>query len=280
MADPKQHDAKRKADSYARLYDDILENDKVAELIPSAFGLYTALIVYCHRNDTDGVVPSARAERLLNFVEGDYQAALDNLLAARLVEKVRSSLIVHDYLLHNASHAERNAKSNAAKLAAQVRWGDAKRIPDANGITEGIATGNARFKDKDKAVQLQVTEPSLLDVDTDDEVARVFVLWRDAFKRAHTTRLDDKRRRVIAKALKDYGWEGVVECINGYTHDPWPERQRRNDITLLLRDAEHIEDGRALMVKAREAVDPAPRTRTLERAFAGPEPRGIGEPDD
>lgn len=143
-------DPKRPVESFARLYDDILESRKVAGLTPAEFGLYCAMLSYSHRNDTDGLVPSGRAKGLLNFDSGRaFLGALDALIVATLVEsRPGEGWLIHDYDLHNETHAERNARRIAARNAARIRWSN------AGGNTPSTASGSAesmpRRKEKGK----------------------------------------------------------------------------------------------------------------------------------
>lgn len=134
-------DAKRPAESYARVYDDILENPKVRRVLAQDFGLYMALTSYGHRADTDGTCPRTVARHLLTF-ESDkaWTRALQRLVRAGLVEMTDSNtnLHVHDYCLHNASHAERNAKRIATSNAARIRWA---MQPAMQGKGEGKGKG-------------------------------------------------------------------------------------------------------------------------------------------
>jgi len=58
--------------------------------------------------------------------------------------------------------------------------------------------------------------------------------------------LTDKRRRLIKKALADYGYDTVCAAITGVTLSDWhmghnPRGKKYTSIELILRDAEHIE---------------------------------------
>jgi hypothetical protein len=150
-------DPKRPVESFCRLYDDILENVKVATLTPEAFGLYCALMVYCHRNDTDGAIPSPRARGLLDFTESeaDYDSTLSELVEARLVDRVSPTLLgVHDYLLHNNSHDEREAAREAKRVAGQA-GGQASAQARAQAklkqvLKQNPSTSQAKEKEKEK----------------------------------------------------------------------------------------------------------------------------------
>jgi hypothetical protein len=62
------------------------------------------------------------------------------------------------------------------------------------------------------------------------------------------SRLDDKRRRLIAKALKTYTYEQLRDCISGYKLSPFHQGQNErstvyDDIALMLRDAKQVDQG-------------------------------------
>lgn len=92
------------------------------------------------------------------------------------------------------------------------------------------------------------------------DVEVVFTTWVKATGKHPTrTRLDDKRKRLIERALKSHPVEDVLDAVTGWQHDPFycgqnDQRRAYNDLSLLLRDAERIERFRDM---AREFV-PAP----------------------
>jgi hypothetical protein len=76
----------------------------------------------------------------------------------------------------------------------------------------------------------------------------VFEHWRSTFRKSAKAKLDPKRKRRIAWALDAYGIEAVKRAIDGYAADPWTRGQNDrgrayDDLSLLLRDAEHVERG-------------------------------------
>ena len=80
-----------------------------------------------------------------------------------------------------------------------------------------------------------------------DEVRIVFNAWVEATdKDSGRTRLDEKRRRTIGRALEAHPIEDVLDAVVGWQNDPFycgqNDRGRQyNSLDLLLRDAEHIE---------------------------------------
>jgi len=94
-----------------------------------------------------------------------------------------------------------------------------------------------------------------------DEVRVVFNAWVKATEKHPTrTRLDDKRRRVITRALAAHPVEDVLDAVVGWRHEPFycgeNDRGRPfNDLGLLLRDAEHVERFRDLVRQQVEKVE-------------------------
>jgi hypothetical protein len=79
----------------------------------------------------------------------------------------------------------------------------------------------------------------------DDEVSKIFGYWQERMK-SPRSKLDDKRKRIIRKALESYSPADVCKAIRGCSRDAWSmgenERGRPfNSIELILRDAEHVE---------------------------------------
>lgn len=78
-------------------------------------------------------------------------------------------------------------------------------------------------------------------------IARVFEHWKTMHQHSQA-KLDDKRQRLIAKALKAYSEADLCLCITGYLNSPHHMGQndsatRYDAIELLLRDSQHIDAG-------------------------------------
>lgn len=75
----------------------------------------------------------------------------------------------------------------------------------------------------------------------------IFTHWQTEHGHAKA-KCSEKRRRLIAKRLKDYGLEELRQCITGYKLSPFHRGdnaagQRYDSLELMLRDAEHVERG-------------------------------------
>lgn len=80
-----------------------------------------------------------------------------------------------------------------------------------------------------------------------EPIAIVFEHWRVAHGHPKAV-LDKKRKRTIESALKDYSPESLCESISGYLKSTFhmgenPDKKIHDEITLLIRDSEHIERG-------------------------------------
>lgn len=99
-------------------------------------------------------------------------------------------------------------------------------------------------------------------------VREVFDLWKLATKRTDRTALDSRRRGVIERALRDYPLADVIAAIRGVRRSAYHQGQNDeakvyDDLTLILRDAKHIEEFRDLeWDRRRNTAPPGPAKRT------------------
>lgn len=74
----------------------------------------------------------------------------------------------------------------------------------------------------------------------------VFDAWKESAGKNGGTQFSPERRRLVARALKNYPLEDVIDAVRGWRHSPHHrgENDRQtvyNDLDVLLRDAKHIE---------------------------------------
>jgi hypothetical protein len=99
-------------------------------------------------------------------------------------------------------------------------------------------------------------------------VERVFEHWKTTWNHPRA-QLDPKRRLTIKRALKLYPAEQLCESISGYRNSPHHsglnDRQTVYDeITLFLRDAQHIDAGLAHATGIKSATRRAKTVAELE----------------
>lgn len=132
------------------------------------------------------------------------------------------------------------------QLAEQFCQRLAKRLPEGFGKPSPTSPPSAPPLTPTPALTPEGSKTSVaqarpVSVDT----RQVFEAWQQATGK-HRARLDDKRARLIRAALKAFPLTDVLDAVQGWRHDPWPERSRHNGLEVLLRDAAHIEKFRDL----------------------------------
>jgi hypothetical protein len=135
---------------------------------------------------------------------------------------------------------------------------DKQRTEDGRNATK---VRNWREKQKEPVTECNpalpvVTSGTLSDSDTDtnknkdtssSSTGEVFEHWRRVFKKGRCV-LDPKRTKFIRVALKNYSVDELKRCIDGYRKSDWHAGKNEtgkvyDEISLFLRDAEHIERG-------------------------------------
>ncbi len=99
----------------------------------------------------------------------------------------------------------------------------------------------------------------------DGPAERVFAKYQTAAK-SPTSKLDEKRRRLIQARLKDFSEEDLCRSLDGYARSPWHhgENERRTKylkLTLWFRDSDHVEAGIA-MSAGPPTTTPTPPVKT------------------
>lgn len=115
------------------------------------------------------------------------------------------------------------------------------------------------------------------DIDILYDVRQVFEKWIESLGKDPTKyRLDNKRRRLIAGALEQYSLSDVLDAVVGWKQSAFhrgnnDRGKTYNDLSLILRDAEHIERFRDMQ---RDASTAAPKREIRNYDLVRPEPCG------
>jgi hypothetical protein len=141
-----------------------------------------------------------------------------------------------------------NAMLDKAEREAHTHSQVAEKTPVQPTLTEGSPLeGKGRERSKPKSMSANALCRSGIDRSNGhgDDVTKIFGYWQE---RMHSPRsgLSDKRRRLIASALKRHSPADLCKAIRGCAKDPWHmgmnDRGRPfNSIELILRDEKHIE---------------------------------------
>jgi hypothetical protein len=147
-----------------------------------------------------------------------------------------------DFQLHNGIHA----KGRALATKRTARWRESVTLDSLNGDArcDGAASrGRHQTKTKTKTKKDTPTPRERV-----AEVEKIFNHWAQVHGHKQAC-LDDKRYGVIAARLKDgYTEQQLIDAISGYLNSPHhmgtnDKNTKYNDISLLLRDASHVDAG-------------------------------------
>ena len=212
------------------------------KLSPTGLRLWIALAQFA--NDDRQCWPSRR--RLAEMLPPG--------VALGTIRRARAELEAADLLRVEYRTDERNGRETTPLYTLMVPVGEG----DENERGEGDDTARPEGDQNEHPKNLNKEPEQEIEV---DEVRSVFDAWVGATGKHPTrTRLDDKRRRTIQKALKDHPVEDVLDAVVGWQHEPFycgeNDRGRPfNDLGLLLRDAEHVERFRDLARQQVEKVE-------------------------
>jgi len=72
---------------------------------------------------------------------------------------------------------------------------------------------------------------------------RIYDHWRAARGKTRSTydTMSTERRRKIAARLKEFTEAQLIQAIDGVGRDPWPDRKKHDDITVIFRSREQVE---------------------------------------
>jgi hypothetical protein len=274
----------RSRQRYARVYDDLDDHPKALVVGNAGVGLLARALAYSARHLTDGFVPA-------EWMAMRAKPSLRRLVVdAGLFEQVTGGYLVHDYLDHNESR-ERIEEVAAARRSAGSRGGRASKSEasaQANGKQTLEQTGSGCRATRDPAKTETKTEndnttvdPSRIDLASErlkrGAVQQVFNAWDEARSEVRGVPtgkvvLDDKRRRLIGRAVKQHGLPDVLDAVRGWRHSPHHrgENDRHtiyDDLGLLLRDADHVERFRDLERGNGEPARRAPSVADIAASF-------------
>lgn len=149
-------------------------------------------------------------------------------------------------------------RQSAERNRANGRAGGRPKKP--SGLPAGsqsVASGNP-VETQSKPSGNPNHKPLTINHEEQRDVELAFDRWRELFNK-NGAKLDDKRRRCIAKAVKSHGIDKVLDCLAGYTKSTFHMGQndrntKYDDITVFLRDATNIERGLELNAQPKRST--------------------------
>jgi hypothetical protein len=227
--------------SWTRLDDGFDENEHILDLTDQEFRLYVCAITCARRNKTGGLMSRARAAGLARK-HGLPEAAIDGLVEKGRWEPADGGWLIHDFPKYGPPADLSEKRAEARRQGAASRWHRSGK-PMANARqTDGTGTP--------VPVPVPVDNPPV--APPGGPVERVFDEWKRAHGKNARTELDGKRRVKIAAALKAYPEADVLDAVR------WTirvEGKPYEELTLLLRDAAHIEQCRDAVRAQRQPAE-------------------------
>jgi len=148
-----------------------------------------------------------------------------------------------DFVEHNGG-SEKVRRDTARRQAAY------RHRHKSHNVTRDVTDSNARHDARqDKTIQDKTRPEEKKEPMSAEPTAVEFVFshWQSVWGHA-TAKLDDKRRKVIKAALRNYSEADLCQCISGYQNSPHHTGQNDratvyDSIELFLRDSKHIDAG-------------------------------------
>jgi hypothetical protein len=275
---------------YARLMGGCWRNPKVRRLSLEARGVLLMAWSYAADQATDGAVP---LEMIEAWARGRYRKLLAELTGGErpflTVADGAIDAMARDWTEHNIAVSEWETKLASDRKRKRNRGdfptGNPPDIPTGNpggnptGIPPTFQHGALdEDEDEDEDCSQRTPDPSETSAAEPEppvrgkprvpaaDVRGVFEHWRAKLGKSAAAKLDRKREARIRWALDAYGAESVRRCIDGYAASPWhlgqnDRGQRYDDLTLWLRDAEHVERGIAMAEQGPRLVGRLPPSR-------------------
>jgi hypothetical protein len=245
---------------------------------------------HCRSGSTDGVIRGRLAEGApaLELVEAGLWSPEDV-----------GSVIVNDYLKHNPSSSETEARREGTRRRMR-KHRDAECNTQSDAVTSAVTssvTSGAPGASPPSALPLSLSgsglnspdpesspaissdpkdlKASARDSETRANVLAVFLVWQAAF--SPKAKLDKQRdARIRARLREGYSVEQLQQAIRNAQNDPHlmgeTNGQKYTGLKTLLRDAEQVE---RLMALTSRPVAPAPRNGFRRHDDAPPHDRPL-----
>lgn len=127
---------------WARIAVNFYRHPRTRRLSKDAQHLYLASILHCVEFSTDGRFPADETPYLASV--SCVRSSLESeLLDAGLWTRQGEDVVIRDFLQHQTSRAELEARSERNRKAADARWSKAKSEPESKPDAPRNATGNA-----------------------------------------------------------------------------------------------------------------------------------------
>lgn len=128
---------------WARIAVNFYRHPRTRRLSKDAQHLYLTSILHCVEFSTDGRFPADETPYLAS-VSRVRPTLESELLDAGLWTRQGEDFVIRDFLQHQTSRSELEARSERNRKAAGARWNKSKSAPESEPDAERNATGNAK----------------------------------------------------------------------------------------------------------------------------------------
>jgi hypothetical protein len=245
--------------TWVRLDDAFTEHPKVVAAGPLAAWLHVCALAYCNRNLTDGHVPASVARRLADI--DNPAEAIAALVANGLWDKDEGGYRIHGYLeyqpakeqvLHERELAkERQARAREKRVTPDVTRESRRDMTVSHAVTSPEL--RPKFARSSAAPTRPDPNPTLnpkkelyeanASSSTSVDVQAVYDHWRKARNKTDRRydKLSDGRRSKIRARLREFSADELIRAIDAVALDPWEDRPRHDDVTVLFRSKETVD---------------------------------------
>jgi uncharacterized phage protein (TIGR02220 family) len=134
--------------------------------------------------------------------------------------------------------------------------------PDSRVTLEQLYANSSLEREKEKEINPSVANAT--------SVKEIFDYWAEK-RNKQRSRLTENRRKKIRARLREFTSEELKRCIDGVALDPWEDRPRHDDLTIIFRSQEQVEKFLALS----DDVSVMSREDRLRRHFDSLKERGV-----
>ena len=231
-------------------HEDLFDLEKETGLpIRTAFmGLFTC----CDKEGRFKWRPRALKLDILPYDELDFSRVLDALMTRGFVVKYEVESEFFGFIPTFSKHQVINNRESDSELPApdeslyiSMTSTRAARVDDATVTPLKHAQVEGKGKEGKGREGEQEGKETLVEQTQLDPVTTIFAFWQKVMDSPKSV-LDDKRKRLIVKALKGYSPADICKAIRGCSKTPHNMGQndaqtKYNGLGLILRDADHID---------------------------------------
>lgn len=237
--------------SWLRIDDAFAEHAKVYALSDRAFRLHVAALCYCARNLTDGLIDE-RGLRVISITAKVKKASIfvAELVAMGLWKVVPKGHQVRSYLEYNPSASDvKEARRKAAERKARARENGGSHGGSHGGtdaVTDGVSHASPPHPvpSKGSSDPLEDRESGTV-VDLKTEVREVYDHWRDKCGKSdarYNSVAPERAKKIRARLSDGFPVADLKRAIDAVAADPWPDRKKHNDITVIFRSREKVDE--------------------------------------